>query len=69
MKRLFPINYIRNVALNNTKTPYSIFIDVDLIPGRWLYKDLKNYIMNNSHEKQVAYQSNYIQNLGLSKLK
>ena len=54
LQRMFPINYIRNVALNNTHTPYSIFVDVDLVPGKWMYKDLKDYIMNNQQNKEVC---------------
>ena len=53
-QRLYPINYLRNVALKNTHTPYSIFIDVDLIPRKNLYEYLKRYVANVTDSKDVS---------------
>lgn len=37
----YPINLLRNVALQNSKTPYSVFIDVDLVPNKDLYQQIR----------------------------
>ena len=55
LQRFFPINYVRNVALRNTHTAYSIFVDVDLVPNKKLYKYLKQYITNNPHDNVVSW--------------
>ena len=55
LQRLYPINYVRNVALRNTHTAYSIFVDVDLVPNKKLYKYLKQYITNNPHDNVVGW--------------
>lgn len=41
-----PINYLRNVALNNSHSPYLLFVDVDLIPNLGIYSSLKTLIKN-----------------------
>jgi len=35
------INYLRNVALNHTFTPYALTLDVDLVPNPGLYQSIK----------------------------
>ena len=55
LQRLYPINYVRNVALRNTHTAYSIFVDVDLVPNKKLYKYSKQYITNNPHDNVVSW--------------
>jgi len=35
-----PINYLRNVAINNSRTAYTFYVDVDLIPNPGLYDSL-----------------------------
>ena len=40
--------------MKNTHTPYSIFIDVDLVPKKDLYKYLKDYVKNVTDIKDVS---------------
>ncbi|ELU18085.1 hypothetical protein CAPTEDRAFT_135861, partial [Capitella teleta] len=40
----YPINYLRNVGVNQSRTPYTIFIDVDLVPNPGIYQQAKVYI-------------------------
>jgi len=35
-----PINYLRNVAVNNSRTAYTFYVDVDLVPSPTLYDSL-----------------------------
>ena len=35
-----PINYLRNVAINNSRTAYTFYVDVDLLPSPALYDTL-----------------------------
>ena len=35
-----PINYLRNVAINNSRTAYTFYVDVDLVPSPALYDTL-----------------------------
>lgn len=51
-----PINYLRNVALNNSHSPYLLFVDVDLIPNQGLYTSLKRLVkiyMNKENNDTV----------------
>lgn len=37
----YPVNYLRNVALENVNTPYVFLMDVDFVPMAGLYKRLR----------------------------
>ena len=45
---LYPINYLRNVAWNNSNTPYVFLNDVDLMTGPHVYRQIKQSL-NNVH--------------------
>ncbi|CAB3225466.1 unnamed protein product [Arctia plantaginis] len=40
----YPVNYLRNVALENVNTPYVFLMDVDFVPMPGLYEHLRNAI-------------------------
>ncbi|XP_068623154.1 xylosyl- and glucuronyltransferase LARGE2s-like [Battus philenor] len=40
----YPVNYLRNVALENVNTPYVFLMDVDFVPMAGLYDHLRNAI-------------------------
>ena len=42
--QFYPINYLRNVALDNVRTPYSFLSDIDFLPMDGLYPYLKEAI-------------------------
>ena len=42
--RFYPINYLRNVALDNVQTPYTFLSDIDFLPMNGLYLYLKEAI-------------------------
>ena len=42
--QFYPINYLRNVALDNVQTPYSFLSDIDFLPMDGLYPYLKEAI-------------------------
>ena len=42
--QFYPINYLRNVALDNVQTPYSFLSDIDFLPMNGLYPYLKEAI-------------------------
>ncbi|ESO83480.1 hypothetical protein LOTGIDRAFT_176957, partial [Lottia gigantea] len=39
--QFFPVNYLRNVALNQVRTPYVYLSDIDFLPMFGLYEYLK----------------------------
>ncbi len=41
---MYPVNYLRNVAINNTVTPYVFLIDIDFMPSIGLYEYLMDFI-------------------------
>ena len=41
---LYPVNTLRNVALNNARTDFVILADVDFVPGRNVYEDTKAFV-------------------------
>lgn len=40
----YPVNYLRNVALENVNTPYVFLMDVDFVPMAGLYQHLRDAI-------------------------
>ncbi|ESO00985.1 hypothetical protein HELRODRAFT_92624 [Helobdella robusta] len=44
-----PINYMRNVLLNNSFADYNFYIDIDLIPNKGAYRSLQNMIKSNGN--------------------
>ncbi|KHN88693.1 Glycosyltransferase-like protein LARGE2 [Toxocara canis] len=44
----FPINYLRNVALNATRTPFVFLADVDFLPMPGLYELIRERLSSNS---------------------
>ena len=42
--QFYPINYLRNIALDNVQTPYSFLSDIDFLPMNGLYLYLKEAI-------------------------
>jgi len=51
-----PINYLRNVAINNSRTPYTFYVDVDLVPSTGLYDSLCRRLaeLNDSNRRNVV---------------
>ncbi len=45
---VYPVNFLRNVALNFTKTDYVFLCDIDFIPKPSLYTDLIHIINDRS---------------------
>ena len=54
-QKFYPINYLRNVAVNESQTPYLLFVDVDLVVNKGLYSMLKHYI-----EDYMSHRSNVV---------
>ena len=46
----YPVNYLRNVALNNTITKYVFTNDVDFMPSRSLRQTLEHQLTNGPHQ-------------------
>ena len=49
----YPINYLRNVALDNIQTPYVFLSDIDFLPMYGLYEYLKEAIKILGADKRV----------------
>jgi hypothetical protein len=43
-QKFYPINYLRNIAVKEARTPYLLFVDVDLVVNYGIYTMLKQYI-------------------------
>jgi len=52
MQSYNPINYLRNVAINNSRTAYTFYVDVDLVPGPHLYDSLCRRLEPMQHSRQ-----------------
>lgn len=46
IQSLYPINYLRNVALRQATTPYTFLLDIDFLPMLGLYPYLKRVLSN-----------------------
>lgn len=42
----YPINYLRNVALRNTRSEYVVLTDIDFHPNAEMYDNLKVFVGN-----------------------
>ncbi|XP_044728692.1 LARGE xylosyl- and glucuronyltransferase 2-like [Chrysoperla carnea] len=42
---VYPVNYLRNVGLQNVNTPFVFLTDIDFLPMNGLYLSLKRYIL------------------------
>ncbi|GMR62451.1 hypothetical protein PMAYCL1PPCAC_32646, partial [Pristionchus mayeri] len=51
--RYYPINYLRNVALNASKTDFAYLADVDFIPSQGLYDNLRSVVKNVNMNKKA----------------
>lgn len=50
----YPVNLLRNVAMNNALTPYLFLCDVDFLPMTGLYQYAKNTVKQYSGKKHVS---------------
>jgi len=52
----YPINYLRNVAINNSQTSYIFYVDVDLVPNAGLYSTLRRRLaqLHDVNRRQVV---------------
>lgn len=52
-----PINYLRNVAINNSRTPYTFYVDVDLVPNPGLYDSLRRRLpqLHDANRQNIAF--------------
>ncbi len=57
-QEFYPVNFLRNVGLNNTKTDYVLLSDVDFIPLSNLYNYTIQLIINQT--------SNLVHQVGVS---
>ncbi|CAH0591403.1 unnamed protein product [Chrysodeixis includens] len=54
----YPVNYLRNVALENVNTPYVFLMDVDFVPMVGLYEHLRNAIqLINPYPQKKRYRA------------
>ncbi|GMT35690.1 hypothetical protein PFISCL1PPCAC_26987 [Pristionchus fissidentatus] len=49
----YPINYLRNVALNASKTDFAYLADVDFIPSKYLYTSLRELLKTAEMNKKA----------------
>ena len=51
-----PINYLRNIAINNSRTPYTFYVDVDLVPNPGLYDSLRRRLaaLQNTSRRNIV---------------
>ncbi|XP_040569954.1 xylosyl- and glucuronyltransferase LARGE2s isoform X1 [Lepeophtheirus salmonis] len=50
----YPVNYLRNVALNEVETDYVFLSDIDFLPGVETYSSLCNVIRNSKEHAKVT---------------
>ena len=66
LQGLYPINYLRNVALNNSVTDYVFLSDVDFIPVPGLHAYLQQNIEKGLlAKKDVSTHTNLTRNLSV----
>lgn len=44
LQDIYPVNYLRNVGLNNVETPFVFLSDVDFIPSLGCYHNIKKHL-------------------------
>lgn len=52
---LYPVNTLRNVALNNCRTDYLILADVDFVPNKGIYEYVKKNLPEWRKEPRAVY--------------
>lgn len=45
----YPINTLRNIAMDNAKTDYFIILDVDFKPGKFLYEESRYLSISHAY--------------------
>ncbi|XP_062582087.1 xylosyl- and glucuronyltransferase LARGE1-like [Saccostrea cucullata] len=50
--QFYPVNYLRNVAINNTQTSHMFLTDIDFLPMYDLYNHLKSVVSRIDMEKE-----------------
>lgn len=53
--QFYPVNYLRNIALENVRTPYVFLSDVDFVPVPGMYSSLKQTLKNSAHVNKKAF--------------
>lgn len=54
-EKFYPINHLRNIALESVNTSYVFLVDIDLIPNPRLYTYLKQMLATVKHESKKAF--------------
>jgi hypothetical protein len=52
-QQFYPVNYLRNVAMNQTQTSHLFLTDIDFLPMYDLYKNLKSIVSRIDMEKEI----------------
>lgn len=50
----YPINRLRNLALENIETEYFFYVDVDFIPSQGIYHRLRDFVTLNTNPKRYS---------------
>lgn len=51
-QQFYPVNYLRNVAMNQSQTSHMFLTDIDFLPMNDLYKNLKSIVSRIDMEKE-----------------
>ena len=51
---LYPVNYLRNIALEQVQTPYLFLCDIDFLPVKGLYKYLRDQVASTDMTKKAV---------------
>ena len=57
----YPVNFLRNVAFNNTFTKYVYLSDVDFVPSMGLHENFKDRIDEGLLENKTVSSKSFIQ--------
>ena len=57
-QNLYPVNYLRNVALSSAATPYAFLTDIDFLPGSNAYENIRTEIGRQFRTKDKSHQDN-----------
>lgn len=52
--QFYPVNYLRNIALENARTPFVFLSDVDFVPVPGMYSSLKQTLRNTAKVNRKA---------------
>ena len=56
-----PVNYLRNVGIEQVVTPYTLVMDVDLVPNEGLYSEIRKRIPKDMKEPGTVSMCNLAQ--------